>query len=116
MHYQIAYLNIYGNAGILAEAIANSLTDAELVDLSCQEIADGAGVYLLVFEMTQNAIPLKIMDALELLEGKTILCAAASTMALYENAESVEKIYCPSCRMNVITGGYLSVQGKRLPM
>ena len=73
MEYQIAYLDIYGNAGILAEEISSILHGAELVNLSKQEISDNANSYLLVFEITQNAIPLKIMDILENLEGKTIL-------------------------------------------
>lgn len=74
MDYQIAYLNVYGNAGVLADEIQTILAGAELVDLNKQEISDDADVYLLVFEITQAAIPLKIMDVLENLEEKTILC------------------------------------------
>ena len=36
MEYQIAYLDIYGNAGILAEEISGILHGAELVNLSAQ--------------------------------------------------------------------------------
>ena len=78
MDYQIAYLNVYGNAGVLADEIQTILADAELVDLNRQEISDDADVYLLVFEITQAAIPLKIMDVLENLEGKTVLRMSAT--------------------------------------
>ena len=61
MDYQIAYLNVYGNAGVLVDEIQTILAGAELVDLNKQEISDDADVYLLVFEITQAAIPLKIM-------------------------------------------------------
>ena len=56
MDYQIAYLNVYGNAGVLADEIQAILAGAELVDLNKQEISDDADVYLLVFEITQAAI------------------------------------------------------------
>ena len=95
MRHQIAYLNIYGNAGLLAEELQNILYDAELVNLSSQDISEGADVYLLVFEITQNAIPLKIMDILESLEGKTILCFVACGMALWESKETVERNLLP---------------------
>lgn len=95
MEYQIAYLDIYGNAGILAEEISGILHGAELVNLSKQEISDDANSYLLVFEITQNAIPLKIMDILENLEGKTILCFVACGMALFEEKEDVEHNLLP---------------------
>lgn len=47
MDYQIAYLNVYGNAGVLADEIQTILAGAELVDLNKQEISDDADVYLL---------------------------------------------------------------------
>ena len=95
MEYQIAYLDIYGNAGILAEEISGILHGAELVNLSKQEISDDANSYLLVFEITQNAIPLKIMDILENLEGKTILCCVTCGMALHESKDSIEHCLLP---------------------
>ena len=95
MDYQIAYLNVYGNAGVLADEIQTILAGAELVDLNRQEISDDADVYLLVFEITQAAIPLKIMDVLENLEGKTILCFVACGMALFEEKEDVEHNLLP---------------------
>ena len=95
MEYQIAYLDIYGNAGILAEELKRILHGAELVNLSKQDLSGGANVYLLVFEITQNAIPLKIMDLLENLEGKTVLCIVACGMALFETKEHIERRLLP---------------------
>ena len=95
MEYHISYLDIYGNAGILAEEISSILHGAELVNLSKQEISDDANSYLLVFEITQNAIPLKIMDILENLEGKTILCCVTCGMALHESKDSIEHNLLP---------------------
>ena len=95
MDYQIAYLNVYGNAGMLADEIQTILADAELVDLNKREISDDADAYLLAFEITQAAIPLKIMDVLENLEGKTILCCVTCGMALYESKNSIERSLLP---------------------
>ena len=91
MEYQIAYLDIYGNAGILAEEISGILHGAELVNLSKQEISDDANSYLLVFEITQNAIPLKIMDILENLEGKTILCCVIPSSVMDTIQEALDE-------------------------
>lgn len=97
MKYQIAYLNTYGNAKTLADEIMRILPSdsTQLIDLSCQEISGEADVYLIGFEITQNAIPLEIMDVLKVLEGKTILCFVASGMALFENEEGVERKLSP---------------------
>ncbi len=95
MDYQIAYLDVYGNAGVLADEIQSILAGAELVDLNRQEISDDADVYLLVFEITQAAIPLKIMDVLENLEGKTVLCCVTCGMALHVSKDSVEHNLLP---------------------
>lgn len=96
MDYQIAYLNVYGNAGVLADELQTILTGAEMVDLSGnQEISYSSDVYLLVFEITRDAIPLKIMDVLENLEGKTVLCIVTCSMALLESKDSVEHNLLP---------------------
>ena len=88
MDYQIAYLNVYGNAGVLADELQTILAGAEMVDLSGnQEISYSSDVYLLVFEITRDAIPLKIMDVLENLEGKTVLCIVTCSMALLESKD-----------------------------
>lgn len=79
----------------MADEMQSILVDAELADLDKQEISDDADVYLLVFEITQAAIPLKIMEVLERLEGKIILCCITCGMALYENKDSMEQKLLP---------------------
>lgn len=97
MKYQIAYLDTYGNAKVLADEIMTVLPSGstEVIDLSCQEISDEADVYVIGFDTTQSTIPLEIMDVLEVLEGKTVLCFVTSGMALFENQESVERKLSP---------------------
>lgn len=75
MKYEIAYLSGSGNTEKLANGIADSLPqeDTFVTDLSCEEITGKADVYLIGFGMKKHAIPLKIMELLDQLEGKTIL-------------------------------------------
>lgn len=75
MKYEIAYISGSGNTEKLAHGIADSLPhrDTFVTDLSCEEITGKADAYLIGFGMKKEAIPLKIMDVLEELEGKTIL-------------------------------------------
>ena len=97
MRYQVAYLNVYGNAKILADAIMDLLPSdsTECIDLSCQELYDDADVYLMIFEMMRSAIPLDIMDALENLGGKSILCFAACGSELWGDKEHIEQSMFP---------------------
>lgn len=75
MKYEVAYISASGNTAILAEDIANMLSDEDvrLTDLSCGEVSEDAEVYLFGFGINRGAIPMKIIDALEAVEGKTIL-------------------------------------------
>ena len=75
MKYEVVYISQSGNTEKLAHGIADSLPhrDTFVTDLSCEEITGKADVYLVGFGMKNEAIPLKIMDVLETLEGKTIL-------------------------------------------
>ena len=75
MKYEVAYISGSGNTEKLAHGIADSLPhrDTFVTDLSCEDITGKADVYLIGFGMKKEAIPLKIMDVLEELEGKTIL-------------------------------------------
>lgn len=93
MKYQIVYANVYGNAGTLANEIMNILPaeSTDLIDLSCQDISDDADVYLIGFEVTQDTLPLSIMDILENLESKTVLCFATCGMANTKCRESIER-------------------------
>ncbi len=82
MQYQIGYLNTYGNAEILATKIEQYLPigSSTMTDIATEPLSGTADVFLVCFEMTREAVPLEIMEALELLEGKRIalfvLCAA----------------------------------------
>lgn len=82
MQYQIGYLDTYGNAGILAKKIEQYLPigSSAIIDMAKESLSGTADVFLVCFEMTREAVPLEIMEALELLEGKRIalfvLCAA----------------------------------------
>ena len=97
MKYQVAYSSVYGNAKILADAIMDMLPpdSAEYVDLSCQELYDDADIYLIVFEMMRNVIPMDIMNALENLGGKSILCFAAYGAELWGNKDHIEQSLFP---------------------
>lgn len=75
MKYEVAYISGSGNTEKLAHGIADCLPhrDTFVTDLSCEEITEKADVYLIGFGMKKDAIPFRIMDTLEKLEGKTIL-------------------------------------------
>ena len=75
MKYEVAYISSSGNTEKLVHGIADSLPprDTLVTDLSCEEITGKADVYLIGYGMKKEAIPLKIMDVLDELEGKTIL-------------------------------------------
>lgn len=75
MKYEVAYYSISGNTASLAEEIADMLSDngVRLTDLSCADVSEDADVYLIGFGINRGTVPLKIIDALEVAEGKTIL-------------------------------------------
>jgi hypothetical protein len=75
MHYEVAYLSNSGNTTALAERIPEFLPGeaVHMTDLSQGEACANADVYLVGFGINRGTIPVKIMDALELAEGKTVL-------------------------------------------
>jgi flavodoxin len=75
MHYEVAYLSNSGNTAALAERIPDLLPGetVHVTDLSQREARANADVYLVGFGVNRGTIPVKIMDALELAEGKTVL-------------------------------------------
>jgi len=106
MKYEIAYISQSGNTEKLAHGIADSLPhrDTFVTDLSCEEITGKADVYLVGFGLKKEAIPLKIMDVLEELEGKTILFFVrhpSNRQRLMSKRWNVSWI--PLCRVIVIT-------------
>ena len=115
MKYEIAYISQSGNTEKLAHGIADSLPhrDTFVTDLSCEEITGKADVYLIGFGLKKEAIPLKIMDVLEELEGKTILFFVrhpSNRQRLMSKRWNVSWI--PLCRVIVITEVCIYVQDK----
>lgn len=75
MKYEVAYLSQSGNTAVLAEELAEMLSDEDihLTDLARGELSPDADVYLIGFGVDRGTVPIKIMDALDAAEGKTIL-------------------------------------------
>lgn len=75
MKYEVAYLSQSGNTAVLAEELAEMLSDEDihLTDLAHGESSPDADVYLIGFGVNRGTVPIKIMDALDAAEGKTIL-------------------------------------------
>jgi len=115
MKYEVAYISSSGNTEKLAHGIADSLPhrDTFVTDLSCEEITGKADVYLIGFGLKKEAIPLKIMDVLEELEGKTILFFVrhpSNRQRLMSKRWNVSWI--PLCRVIVITEVCIYVQDR----
>jgi len=94
MKYEIAYISQSGNTEKLAHGIADSLPhrDTFVTDLSCEEITGQADKYLICFGMKKEAIPLKVMEVLEELEGKSILFfVTASVKPTEDNVKEIER-------------------------
>ena len=108
MKYEVVYISQSGNTEKLAHGIADSLPhrDTFVTDLSCEEITGKADVYLVGFGMKKEAIPLKIMDVLETLEGKTILFFVTASIKPYSaaSAADIKLSLSVSCRM--ISSGF----------
>lgn len=75
MKYEVAYLSQSGNTAALAKEIAEVLSDENihLTDLNHGELSPDADVYMIGFGVNRGTVPMKIMDALDAAEGKTIL-------------------------------------------
>ena len=98
MKYEVAYISASGNTEKLAHGIADALPISEtfVTDLSCEELTDAAETYLIGFGMKHHAIPLKIMEVLEELEGKTImLFVTASVEPTDEHIKEIEQKLAP---------------------
>lgn len=75
MRYEIDFLSRSGNTKKLADAIEGMLPvrDTEFIDLLSDEPTTDADAYVIVFSFNKGTIPLKIMEMLDMLEGKTML-------------------------------------------
>ena len=75
MRYEIDYLSRSENTKKLADAVEKlfPVRDTEIIGLLHEEPTADADVYVIIFSFNKGTVPLKIMDMLDLLEGKTIL-------------------------------------------
>ena len=98
MKYEVAYLSNSGNTATLAGELAEMLSEEDicLTDLSCEEISEDADVYFIGFGFNRGMIPVRVLDALEVTEGKTILLFATCGMEPTESYKSfVERKVLP---------------------
>lgn len=98
MKYQISYLSPAGSCVKLAEAFADILEDACIVDLACDDELNGE-IHLIGFEVNEinfKAIPYEIMALLDQLESKTILLFATCPFHADQSMkEKLERILTP---------------------
>jgi flavodoxin len=71
---EIAYLSQSGNTAMLANAVASMVSDAQvhLTDLSRGEAQENADVYCIGYGVNRGTVPMKVLDALDLAEGKAV--------------------------------------------
>ena len=97
MEFEVAYISRSGNTAAVAEKIADIIYEesVHLTDLSCESPSNDADVYLLGFGY-RGSVPVKIMDALELAEGKTLLLFVTCGMEPTEHyREFIERKITP---------------------
>ncbi len=93
MKYEIAYLSVSGNTEKLAHGIADRFPheDTFVTDLSCESITKKADIYIIGFGVDKGTIPLRIIEALEEIEGKPYMFFITGCMepteAYKENVE-----------------------------
>lgn len=98
MKYEIAYLSDASNTAALAKVIASMLPeeDTRLIDLSLEDASGMADIYFIGFGMNSGAVPLKIMEALDCAEGKTVSFFVTSGMEPTESyKDSIERKMLP---------------------
>lgn len=115
MKYEIAYVSLSGNTEKLAHGIADKFPIQEtfVTDLSHEELYENADVYLLGFGVNKGTIPLKIMETLEELHGKTIMFFITCGMEPeLEYRDSIEKKILPFLPEECDYRGMFMCQGK----
>ena len=87
MKYQVIYTGTSENSATLAHGIANGFYDEEIIltDIDNNTINTDSDVNVVCFEFVKGNLPIYIMDALEELEGKTIICAVPCNFVPQEN-------------------------------
>ena len=91
MKYQVVYESQSGNTELVAQAIADCLPpeQTELVNLNVQEPTRDADVYCIGFGVHHSSCSMKVLEFLELLNGKTILLFATCGMNPTESYHDV---------------------------
>jgi flavodoxin len=98
VNYEVAYLSQSGNTAVLAKAIGEMLPEGSvhITDLACDEPVQGADAYLIGYGVGRGTVPMKILDTLELAEGKTLLLFVTSGLQPTEEYHaSVERKVLP---------------------
>jgi flavodoxin len=98
MKYEVAYLSKSGNTAILAQEIAAQLAREEvhLTDLEQEDPWEDADVYFIGYGVNRGAVPMKVMDTLDLAEGKTVVLFVTGGMApTQEHKEALERKVIP---------------------
>lgn len=101
MKFEIAYISQSGNTEKLAHGIADRFPPNRtfVTDLSYEKITGKADVYLIGFGVNKGTVPLKIMETLDELCGKTILffitCGFEPTREYLESIERKVAVFLP---------------------
>lgn len=98
MKFEIAFVSLSGNTEDLAHGIADNLPHDKtfVTDLSHEDITGKADVYLIGFGVNKGTVPLKIMEVLDELHGKTILFFITAGMEpTHEYRDAVERQILP---------------------
>lgn len=115
MKYEIAYVSLSGNTQKLAYGIADRLPKSQTIitNLDSDELSKNADVYLIGFGVNKGTIPLKVMDALDELNGKIILFFVTCGMELTEMyRDAVEKKLLPFMPESCDYRGLFMCQGQ----
>ena len=98
MKYEIAYISQSGNTEKLAHGIADRLPHHTtfVTDLATEEITQKADVYLIGFGVNKGMVPLRVMEVLDKLHGKTSLFFVTSGLnPVKEYKELIERKLSP---------------------
>jgi len=80
MKYEVAFLSRNGSAAKMARSVAQLLPErqTQIVDMSLKDMPGNSDICLIGFELQRESCPFAILDAIEHLEGRSILLFAAS--------------------------------------
>ena len=92
MRYEIDYFSRSGNSKRLADAVEKlfPLQNTKFINLHYDEPTEASDAYIIVFSMNRGTVPLRVMDTLDVLAGKTILCLV--TLGAEEPSDYQDKL------------------------